>query len=38
MKYLKEYNTFTTIEEEIINNLLDKGLSNLSDEEFDIVK
>ena len=38
MKYLKEYKNYTTTEEDAINDLLDKGIDNLSDEEMEILK
>jgi len=38
MKYLKEYKTFTSPEEQRINDILDKGLDNISQDELDILR
>lgn len=38
MKYIKEYKTFITPEEETINRILDKGIENATDDELEILK
>lgn len=38
MKHLKEYKTFTTPEEERINDILDRGLDNVSQDDLGILK
>jgi len=38
MKYVKEYKTFVSPEEKRINDILDKGLSNASPNDLEILK
>lgn len=38
MKYLKEFINFTTTEGDRINDILDKGLDNASDEDMEILR
>jgi len=38
MRYLKEYKSFTSPEEQRINDILDRGLDNASQDELDILK